>query len=259
LADEKDVDDGFTVVHSNRKQKQIEATVKVKQVDLESISTGVNSKFHIPPNTQFDLANKLDTADGFTIVRSKQKQKPKPLSVVHIRRAPLDPTKTNGSPYHPDFAHIRSPSDVLFKTSDGVLFLFSLSLLSHHSPRFALFDPETLWLRRQPEDFSSVINIAAVDSRAFAIIAHTLLHHYAGIQKELHLEDTGAGNMPSAITELGVVGALRQAMNFAKTLGIHSFNSTISSLIATHAEGLLLLQIYLDYDTGWQIKQLLGL
>jgi hypothetical protein len=69
----------------------------------------------------------------------------------------------------------------------------------------------------------------------------------------------GAGNMPSAITELGVVGALRQAMNFAKTLGIHSFNSMISSLIATHAEGLLLLQIYLDYDTGWQIKQLLGL
>jgi hypothetical protein len=259
MADEKDVDDGFTVVRSKRNPKQIEARVEVKQADLEDISTEANSKFHIPPNTQCDLANKPDTADGFSIVRSKQKQKPKPLSVVPIRRAPLDPTKTNGSPYHPEFAHIRSPSDVLFKTSDGVLFWFSLSLLSHHSARFALFDPETLWLRRQPEDFSSVINIAAVDSRTFAIIAHTLLHHYAGVQKELHLENMGAGNMPSAITEIGVVGALRQAMNFANTLGINSFKSMVSSLIATHAEGLLLLQIYLNYDTGWQIKQLLGL
>jgi hypothetical protein len=204
------------------------------------------------------VADKLDNVDVFTIVRSKQK--PKPLNVVPIRRAPLDPTQTNGSPYHPDFAHIRSPSDVLFKTSDGVLFWFSLSLLSHHSARFALFDPETLWLRRQPSDFSSVINVAAVDSRAFAIIAHTLLHHYAGIQREIHLEsDMGAGRMPSAITEIGVVGALRQAINFANTLGINSFNSMVSSLIATHVEGLLLLQIYLDYDTGWQIKQLLGL
>lgn len=148
---------------------------------------------------------------------------------------------------------------MLFKTSDRVLFWFSLSLLSHHSTRFALFDPETLWLKRQPEDFSSVINIAAVDSRAFAIIAHTLLHHYARVQKELHLENMDAGNMPSAIIDIGVVGALRQAMNFANTLGINSFNLMVSSLIATHAEGLLLLQIYLDYDTGWQIKQLLGL
>jgi len=68
-----------------------------------------------------------------------------------------------------------------------------------------------------------------------------------------------AGTMPSAITEIGVVCALRQAMNFANALGINSFNPMFSSLIATHAEGLLLLQIYLDYDTGWQIKQLLGL
>jgi hypothetical protein len=204
------------------------------------------------------VADKLDNVDGFTIVCSKQK--PRPLNAVPVRRAPLDPTQTNGSPYHTDFAHVRSPSDVLFKTSDGVLFWFSLSLLSHHSPRFALFDPETLWLRRQPADFSSVINIAAVDSRAFAIIAHTLLHHYAGVQKALRLDKhTDAGNMPSAITETGVVGALRQAMNFARILGINSFDSMVSSLIATHTEGLLLLQIYLDYDTGWQIKQLLGL
>jgi len=208
-------------------------------------------------NDRCDVANNLDTADGFTVVRSKHKAKP--LNVVPVRRAPLDSTQTNGSPYHPDFAHIRSPSDVLFKTSDGLLFWFSLSLLSHHSPRFALFVPETLWLRRQPADFSSVINIAAVDSRAFAILAHTLLHDYAGIQKELHLENRGAGNMPSAIIDIGVVGALRQAMNFANTLGINSFNSMVSSLIATHAEGLLLLQIYLDYDTGFQIKQLLCL
>jgi len=122
-----------------------------------------------------------------------------------------------------------------------------------------LFDPETLWLRRQPADFSSIINIAAVDSRAFAIIAHTLLHHYAGVQKELHLEIMDAGTMPSAITEIGVVCPLRQAMNFAHTLGINSFNSMVSSLIATHAERLLLLQIYLDYDTGFQLKQLLCL
>ena len=204
------------------------------------------------------MANKLDTDEGFTVVRSAHK--PKTHYVIPIRRAPLDPTQTNGSPYHPDFAHIRSPSDVLFKTSDGVLFWFSLSLLSHHSPRFALLDPETLWLRRQPEDFSSVINIAAVDSRAFAIIAHTLLHHYAGVQKALRLEyDVGPGTMPSVITEVGIVGALRQAVNFAQTLGINSFNSMVSSLIAVHAEGLLLLQIYLDYNTGWQIKQLLGL
>jgi hypothetical protein len=65
--------------------------------------------------------------------------------------------------------------------------------------------------------------------------------------------------MPPAITEIGVVGALRRAMDFANTLSISSFKSMVSSLIATHAEGLLLLQIYLDYDTGWQIKQLLGL
>jgi len=209
-------------------------------------------------STRQDVANKVDTDDGFTVVRSNQK--PKTHYVIPVRRAPLDPTQTNGSPYHPDFAHIRSPSDVLFKISDGVLFWFSLSLLSHQSPRFALFDPETLWLRRQPEDFSSVINIAAVDSRAFAIIAHTLLHHYAAVQKALRLEyDVGPGNMPSAITEIGIVGALRQAVNFAQTLGINSFNSMVSSLIATHAEGLLLLQIYLGYNTGWQIKQLLGL
>jgi hypothetical protein len=69
----------------------------------------------------------------------------------------------------------------------------------------------------------------------------------------------GAGIMPPAITDHGVVGALRQAMNFAHTLGINSFNSMVSSLIATHAEGLLLLQIFLEYDTGWQIKQLLSL
>jgi hypothetical protein len=206
------------------------------------------------------MANMPDTVDGFTIVRSKQNQRLKPLNVVPIRRAPLDPTQTNGCPYHPEFAHIRSPSDVLFKTGDGILFWFSLSLLSHHSPRFALFDPETLWLRRQPADFSSVINIAAVDSRTFAIVAHTLLHDHAGALKAVQPEhQMGAGIMPPAITEIGIVGALRQAMNFANTLGINSFNSMVSSFIATHAEGLLLLQIFLEYDTGWQIKQLLGL
>ena len=203
------------------------------------------------------MADNLDTADGYTVVRSKQK--PKSITIVPVRRAPLDPTQTNGSPYHPDFAHIRSPSDVLFKTSDGLLFRFSLSLLSHHSLRFALFDPETLWLRRQPAEFSSVINIAAVDSRAFAILAHTLLHHYAGVQKELQLEIMGAGKMPSAIADVGAVGALRQAINFANTLDIKSFNSMVSSLVATHAEGLLLLQTYLGCDTGFQIKQLLCL
>jgi hypothetical protein len=48
MADEKDVDDGFTVVHSKRKQKQMEARIEVKQADLEDGSTEVDSKFYVP-------------------------------------------------------------------------------------------------------------------------------------------------------------------------------------------------------------------
>jgi len=47
-ADEKDVDDGFTMIHSKRNKKQTEARVEVKQADLDDISTEANSTFYIP-------------------------------------------------------------------------------------------------------------------------------------------------------------------------------------------------------------------
>jgi hypothetical protein len=161
--------------------------------------------------------------------------------------------------YHPDFAFIRSPSDVLFKTADGVLFWFSLSLISHHSPRFALLDPLTLWLRRQPLDFSSVITVVDLDSRSFAIIAHTLLHNYEGVQRAIHLKEETVVDMPSDIVDAGVVNQLRQAIRFAKTFEIDAFVSMATSLIAPHVDKLLLLQTYHEYDTGSQLKQLLNM
>jgi len=232
--------------------------IKKTEVEIPSSKIKTSTISHFTPFQK--TADEIDDQDGFTVVRSKQKQKSKtPIVPSQVRRAPLDPTLTNGTPYHPDFAHIRSPSDVVFETGDGVLFWFSLSLISHHSPRFVLFDSETLWLRRQPLDFSSVIKISAVDSRIFAIIAHILLHDYEGVQKALKLEIQVVGDMPSAFLDPGVIGALRQAISFGKTLGIKSFTSMISSLIGTHAEGLLLIQTCSDDNTGWHMKQLLRL
>jgi hypothetical protein len=169
------------------------------------------------------------------------------------------PPRTPSPIYHPDFATIRSPSDVLFKTADGILFWFSLSLLSHHSPRFALLDPLTLWLRRQPLDFSSVVTVVDLDSRSFAIVAHTLLHNYEGVQRAIHLEEAITVDMPSVIVDAGIVDALRQAITFAKTFEIEAFISMATSLIAPHVDQLLSLQTYHEYDTGSQMKEILGM
>ena len=45
LADEKEVDDGFTVVRPKHNAKQTETRVEVKQADLEDTSTKAEGKF----------------------------------------------------------------------------------------------------------------------------------------------------------------------------------------------------------------------
>jgi len=47
-ADEKDVDDGYTMIHSKRNKTQTEARVEVKQADLVDILTEASSTFYIP-------------------------------------------------------------------------------------------------------------------------------------------------------------------------------------------------------------------
>jgi hypothetical protein len=156
------------------------------------------------------VADETDINHGFATITPKQDFKAH-ITTVSVLDAPLDPTQGDNSPYHPHFAHIRSPSDALIRTSDAVLFWFSLSLLSHHSSRFALLDPETLWLRSQPMEFSSVIPVLAIDSRTFAVIAHTLLHNYATVRKAVvsETETLAAGPMPAAVLDPGFIEAFK--------------------------------------------------
>lgn len=227
----------------------------MKQADLDIPSLEVESKLYTVRDYSVRLTHIVDIA-GDLLVHG---WKPKPRVAEPILHALQDKPRITSPMYHPDFAFIRSPSDVLFRTADGILFWFSLSLLSHHSPRFAALDPVTLWLRRQPLDFSSVVTVVDFDSRSFAIICHTLLHDYGRVQKAIHLEERINVDMPSDIVDAGAVDALGQALRFAKTFEIDSFVSMATSLITPHVDKLLLLQTYHRYDTGSQMKQLLGM
>ena len=255
MADEKDVDDGFTVVSSKQKSKQHEWKIKVKQADPDIPSAESESKLHTVGDCSLEYGSRIDT-NGDLLVDGWE---PKPRDAELVLHALQDKPRIPSPMYHPDFAFIRSPSDVLFRTADGVLFWFSLSLLAHHSPRFALLDPMTLWLRRQPLDFSAVVTVIDIDSRSFAIIAHILLHDHGRVQKAIHLEEASVVEVPSDIVDSGVVNHLRQAIIFAKTFGIESFVSMATSFIAPHVDKLLLLQPYHEYDTGSQMKELLGM
>lgn len=147
----------------------------------------------------------------------------------------------------------------MIQTGDGVLFWFSLSHLAYHSPKFALLDPETLWLISKPLESTPVLNILAIDSRTFALIAHTLLLDYARRRKTLYFEVPIIGDPPPSIFDDTIVETLKRSIKFAKAWGIVSFDRMITPLMNDYAEKLVDLQAYADYETGSQIKRLLGL
>jgi hypothetical protein len=122
--------------------------------------------------------------------------------------------------------------------------------LAYHSPKFALIDHETLWLRSKPHESTSVLNILAIDSRTFAFIAHTLLIDYARRQKALYFEEMVIDDLPSAMFDDDTVQTLGRALKFAKAWGITSFTKMVIPLMAEYAETLLDIQTYADYETG---------
>lgn len=185
-------------------------------------------------------ADEIVANDGFTVVPPKHKPK---LAVPIAVKTDDEHPKSARSPYHPDFAQIRTPSDVLIRTGDGVLFWFSLSHLAYHSPKFALLDPETLWLISKPLESTSVLNILAIESRTFALIAHTLLLDYARRQKTLYFEEPIIGDLPPAIFDDTIVETLRRSLQFAKAWGIVSFVKMITPLMDEYAEKLVDLRL----------------
>jgi hypothetical protein len=169
------------------------------------------------------LADEIDN-DGFTVVSRKSK----PLLPLE----PSDPAPTHcphADVYHPDFAQIRSPSDTLFQTQDGLLFWFSLSLLVHHSTYFARVAYMCSFTTLEP---ASIIHLD-IDSDTFALVARALLFDYTVQQRLLMYENPKETVFsPDFIDEAGIsAGAVKSAIQFAKLYRFKSFRAMLQRLI----------------------------
>jgi hypothetical protein len=165
--------------------------------------------------------------DGFITVQ--RKPKPKPIVIPKNEELPPSPDAI----YHPDFAETRSPSDSLFRTNDGVLFWFSLSLLAHHAPYLA-----------QAEDFHisplvtcTVVHLHDIDSDVFALIAHTLLLDYQIRQRAIMLVDPKETLFPPSLALNGahLTAVIDRAVRFAKMYGMRGFRGMLLRLMAGYA------------------------
>lgn len=157
-------------------------------------------------------------------------KKGKPLFPTKLRAEAVVTTEddTNasqsiGPAYHPDFAMPLTPSHVLIRTCDGILFWFSLSLLARYSTVFAEIDHDSLRRFASPKPPSRCLQLPQASSRSFALVLHLILlewhqgHHNTthDLPKQLRL--------PESSLEVDMIGALDDALGTASVLGMENF------------------------------------
>lgn len=134
-----------------------------------------------------ERADVLKVDNDFTTIGKRGKPlRVKPEKLVVEQEEIIQVKEEVDTIHHPDFSAPTTPFDVLFETRDGLLFWFSLPLLSCYSPYFAAIDWDNL---RRPDGLSTrsgCICLPTAPSGGFGLILHALALDYS----QRRLDDT---------------------------------------------------------------------